>query len=199
MRNSNLLNILVVNSSVRVSDSHSGKLTDQVVLHYLQDKPGSSVKHINVGQDPYPYIDQHWVIANTTPEKERTEKQKSILSLSDLLIEQLKNADIIIFGCPMYNFSIPASLKNYFDLVCRVGHTFEYGPSGTVGLLTDKKVVVCTTSAGVPSGCENDFVTGYMKQICKFIGLTDCSIISSNCQLSHQDSFGKALLEINKL
>ena len=99
----------------------------------------------------------------------------------------------------MYNFSISAPLKNYFDLVCRSGHTFEYTSSGPVGLLTGKKVIICTTSAGVPSGSEMDFVTGYMKQVCKFIGLTDCSVISSNCLVSDKDSFGKALLQIKKL
>lgn len=192
-------NILVVNSSVRGGLGQSSKLTEHVVHHYLQTRHNSFVKYINLGEEPYPYINNEWVIANTTSSEVRSEEQKVILSKSDNLIQILKNSDIVIFGCPMYNFSINASLKTYFDLICRVGHTFEYTSSGATGLLLDKKVVICTTSAGVPSGCGSDFVTGYMRQLCEFIGMSDLSIISANSQMSDLDSFSKALLEIKKL
>jgi len=109
-----------------------------------------------------------------------TEDQKQILENSDILISELKQVEIVVFGCPMYNFSISASLKAYFDLCCRSGHTFTYTEKGPQGLLVGKKAVICTTSAGVPSGSEVDFVSSYMKQVCNFIGITDSTLIHAN-------------------
>jgi len=163
-------NILVINSSVGLQGYHSNALTKEVVLDLIEDRPGSRCLYLNVGEEPYPYVNDEWVTANKTPEAERTDKQKVILELSNSLINKLQLADIIVVGCPVSNCSIPVSLKNYFDLICREGYTFKNTPSGPVGLLKGKRVVICTSGS---DGDEMDFVNGHMENICGLIGLTN--------------------------
>jgi len=173
-------NILVINSSCRKEKSHSRQLTDQVVQQYLIKNPNINITIRDVGLLPISPPNEEWITANLTPIENLTEDQQKILEQSDVLISELKRADVVVFGCPMYNFSISASLKAYFDLCCRSGHTFTYTEKGPQGLLVGKKAVICTTSAGVPSESEVDFVSSYMKQICNFIGITDCALIHAN-------------------
>jgi FMN-dependent NADH-azoreductase len=173
-----LPNILVINSSVRTTGSISRKLTGDVVDHFLRRHDGANVEYIDVGQIPFPYINDSWVTANLTPPDKRTPGQVEKLRTSDTLIAQLKKADIIVIGSPMYNFTVPATLKNYVDLICRAGHTFNYTETGPVGLLKGKRAVICVSSAGVPIGSPMDFVSGWLSQICGFIGIEDRSIIS---------------------
>jgi len=180
--------ILVINSSCRKEKSHSRQLTDQVVQQYLTKNPNIKIITRDVGLLPISPPNEEWITANLTEPENLTEDQKQILENSDILISELKQAEIVVFGCPMYNFSISASLKAYFDLCCRSGHTFTYTEKGPQGLLVGKKAVICTTSAGVPSGSEVDFVSSYMKQVCNFIGITDCTIIHANGLMTGNES-----------
>lgn len=163
--------ILVLNSSVRQTDSKSALASATLVASIIAKYPYAVVQTRELGYEQLPYINSAWVAANLTDENARTEADRQILKKSDELIIQLKSADIIVFGCPMYNFTIPATLKTYLDLVCRRGHTFEYTPTGPVGLLTGKSAYVCLATGGVPPGSSADHATPYIKHMCEFLGI----------------------------
>ena len=171
-------NILVINSSYRENHSKSKKIVEQVIEHY-ETKHKVNLTQRDLANEPrLSYLNEDWINANFSPEK--TENEKKLLEFSDELIDELKQANIVIFGCPMYNFSISSQLKCYIDLICRSGLTFNYTEQGPCGLLKDKEAVICTTSNGVPSESEFDFVTKYMKQIVNFIGIEKCHLITGN-------------------
>ena len=96
------------------------------------------------------------------------------------MIEELKSADTIVIGVPIYNFGIPARLKAWIDLVARAGVTFRYTEAGPQGLLENKRAIIATASGGVPVGSPADFATTYLKQVLAFIGITDVTIIAAD-------------------
>jgi FMN-dependent NADH-azoreductase len=124
-------------------------------------------------------VDADWVAATNTPEEDRTEAQRRKLAFSDELVEEIMAADILVIGAPIYNFSVPASLKAWIDLIARVRLTFRYTDKGPVGLLEGKKAYVLTPSGGVPVGSPVDFATPYLRHALGFVGITDVQIIGA--------------------
>ena len=103
------------------------------------------------------------------PENERTEQQKKMFELSDKLVLELKESDIIIISVPIYNFGPPATLKAWSDLAARVGETFRFKPNGRrEGLLKNKRAYLVITSGGTKLNSDEDFLTPWLKFILKF-------------------------------
>lgn len=127
-----------------------------------------------------PLASENWIGANFTPEDQRTEEQRDILALSDTLIAEISSADTIVIGLPVYNFSVPASLKAWIDLITRVGLSFEYTETGPRGLLTGKRAIVAYVSGGTQLGSDMDFASGYIRHILGFIGITEIEFISAD-------------------
>jgi FMN-dependent NADH-azoreductase len=99
-----------------------------------------------------PVVDSGWIEANFTPAEQRTPQQQRKLALSDKLVEEIIQADLLLIASPIYNFSIPASLKAWIDMVARVGRTFRYTSEGPVGLLEGKKAFIVMASGGTLIG-----------------------------------------------
>jgi FMN-dependent NADH-azoreductase len=95
------------------------------------------------------------------------------LALSNQLVQELKTADTLVIGAPMYNFGIAASLKQWIDAICRAGVSFKYSSQGPVGLLNIKRAYIITGSGGTPVGSDMDFVSVYLAKICSFIGVEE--------------------------
>ena len=173
------LNILRLDASASVSSSNSKKLGDQLI-----NKIGSQFSNVDVRQRDLnldlSFIDEAWVGANFTPVDQRNEEQKQRLALSDALIDEIRQADHVVLTTPMYNFSIPASLKAWIDLICRAGVTFQYTSDGPVGLLKDKQVDIIITTGGVPLNSPVDFLSDYLKQVFRFIGIEQINIIAAD-------------------
>ncbi|MGB3790109.1 MAG: NAD(P)H-dependent oxidoreductase, partial [Phormidesmis sp.] len=127
-----------------------------------------------------PFVDEAMVAAYNTPEGDRTPKQKEALQVSDELVEELQSADMIVMGVPIYNFSVPAALKAYIDLVARAGLTFTYSSEGPKGLLRDRKTYIIITSGGTPVGSEIDYTSGYLKHFLSFLGIQDVEVIAAD-------------------
>lgn len=134
-----------------------------------------------------PVLTRNWIEANFTKDRDRTSEQRDILAFSDQLLEQLKQADILLIGMPVYNFAIPATLKSWIDLICRPGKSFSYTDRGPVGLLDKTRAFVCVTSGSVTIGSEADFVTPYLRQILGFIGISDVTFIPATGLARGQD------------
>jgi FMN-dependent NADH-azoreductase len=170
--------ILQINASAR----HSGSVSRQLVAELVENLSKSTESHV-IQRDVssgIAVVNDEWVAANQTPRDERTDAHVSALTISDLLIEEVRKADTLVIGVPIYNFGIPASLKAWIDQICRVGETFSYTENGPVGHLSGKRAYLVITSGGVSSGSEIDFATNYMKHVLGFIGISDVEIIAAD-------------------
>jgi FMN-dependent NADH-azoreductase len=166
--------ILHIDTSARRQNSTTRDLTAQIVSHLA---PSRIIRRDLA--TPLPLLTEDWVNANFTPVDQRDEVQRDLLSLSDALVNEIKQADTLVIGLPMYNFGAPASFKAWVDLIARAGVTFQYTAEGPQGLLTGKRVVVAIATGGVPVGSDYDHLSGYIRQIMGFIGLTDVEFISA--------------------
>lgn len=182
-----MTSILHLDSSARMEGSHSRKLGADLVASLKDNHPAASVTHRNTGEG-ISLIDEAWVQANFTPEAERNAEQKAKLAPSDTLVAELQVADHIVIGAPIYNFSVPASLKAWIDMVCRAGLTFRYTHEGPQGLLSGKKATIIVTSGGTPVGGDVDFATNYLVQVMNFIGITDVTIIDAGLLMADEQA-----------
>ena len=135
------------------------------------------------------------------PEDKQTDGHKKMFQLSDKLVEELKDSDVIIISAPIYNFGPPATLKAWSDLAARVNTTFKYTPDGKrIGLLKDKKAYLVITSGGTKIGSEEDFLTPWLKLMLNFFGVMDAKIISADqMAIDYEKSIAKAEKEIEDL
>ena len=135
------------------------------------------------------------------PKNERTEQHKKMFELSDKLVKELKESDIIIISTPIYNFGPPATLKAWSDLAARVKSTFKYSEDGKqIGLLENKKVYLVITSGGTKIGSKEDFLTPWLIHVLNFFGIKNIQIISADqMSIDYEGSVKKAEDEINKV
>jgi len=171
--------VLQVNSSSRFAGSITRQVVSLITEQLLAAQLTSSLidRELTKGID---FIDEAWIGANFTAQEERTTEQQSVLADSTSLVEEVFSAQHIVIGAPMYNFSIPALLKAWFDQIARANLTFKYTQTGPQGLLEGKKAYVVIASGGVPVGSDYDFSSSYLKQVLGFIGITDVTIIDAN-------------------
>lgn len=171
--------ILKINSSGRNSDSHSRALVDKLVERLSAKNPNIKITDRDTAKG-VEFVNETWISANFSPPEARSKEQVESLQGSDTLLDELFAADTLVFGVPIYNFGIPASLKAWFDQVARAGRTFQYTENGPQGLVEGKKAYVIIASGGIESGSDNDYATAYMHQILGFLGITDVEIIAAD-------------------
>ena len=169
--------ILQINSSLSGEQGASSKLASRFVASLLERELGSRRILRDLATAPLPHLSAERFQAFTTPAAERSESQRREVAESDALIAGLREADVIVFGLPMYNFGIPSTLKAYFDHVARAGETFRYTPQGPVGLLGGRKAYILATRGGRYAGTPMDSQTAYVKQFLGFIGIDDVEFV----------------------
>jgi FMN-dependent NADH-azoreductase len=180
--------VLHIDSSARMTGSATRDLSAAVVAKLAPE----TVIRRDVAA-PLPLLDAAWVSANFTPENERSDAQRNILALSDELVAELKAADTVVIGAPIYNFSVPATLKAWLDQVARAGITFQYTEDGPEGLLTGKRAVDVAASGGTPVGAEFDYAVPYLRHVLGFIGITDVQVVAADRQaINTEGSMAKA-------
>ncbi len=181
------VNVLYVTASGRYQNSVTRELGQQFVAALERIQAELRVHERDVA-DGLPFVDADWIGANFTPAEQRGAQQQQALAQSDALVHELMRADIIVIAAPVYNFSIPASLKAWIDLVARAGLTFRYTENGPVGLLQDKKAYVLLASGGTPIGSEIDFASGYLRHVLGFIGIDDVTLIAADRLMQQTDT-----------
>lgn len=193
--------ILHINSSVRNTDSISRKVTREFLNKWQANEPNAVIVERDLAAYPLPHLTEKTLGAFFTPAEKRTAEQAQIAQLSDTLVQELFDADVIVIGAPMYNFSITSGLKAWVDHVARAGVTFKYGAQGPVGLLTGKKVYIFTSSGGVYSAGPAqgmDFLATYLRTVLGFIGLSDITFIPSEGLAMGELGVNKALEQTSK-
>jgi FMN-dependent NADH-azoreductase len=173
-----MTNVLIVDSAATGEASVSRRLTRE--LESILDGRGPvRIVHRDVGTQPVPHL-----TADSTPAIRGAEPQtgaaREALALSDALIAELKAADIVVIGAPMYNFGIPSTLKAWFDHVLRAGITFRYSEAGPEGLLKGKKAIVIESRAGLYSSGPSapmDSQEPHLRTLLGFMGIDDVAFV----------------------
>jgi len=167
------MNILQINSSARTEGSHSTRLANAVVERIRATNPEATLTVRDLSRSPHPQLDEAALGALFTPAEARTSAQAARVALDDALIAEIQAADTVVLGVPMYNFGVPAQLKNWIDAISRAQVTFRYTANGPEGLLKGKKVYVALTRGGQYRNTPNDTQVPYLQMILSFLGMTD--------------------------
>ena len=170
--------ILRIDASARTTGSVSRDLSDRIIERFTAN--GETQVTTRDLANPLPLITETWISANFTPADDRSPEQTETLALSDTLIDEIKAANVLVIGLPIYNFGVPAGLKAWVDLVARAGVTFQYSETGPKGLLTGKRAIVAVASGGTEMGSDIDFATGYIRHVLGFIGITDVVFVAAD-------------------
>jgi FMN-dependent NADH-azoreductase len=174
--------ILHIISSPRGEASYSIRLGRSIIEKIKETYPDSTVKENILVNKQFPHLEEAQITSFFTPAENRTSQNLEALQHSDEAIKEIMDADILVIGAPMYNFSIPSTLKAWLDHIVRAGITFKYDGKGPKGLVEGKKAYIAVASGNIYSEGpmkSYDFVTPYLKTVLGFIGITDISIIQA--------------------
>jgi FMN-dependent NADH-azoreductase len=169
--------ILHINSSLFGENGNSSQMAKDFV-HALQVSTDAKLlNYRDLNSHPIPHLDAQRFSAFTTPADQHNEAQKAVAAESDALIAELRAADIIVLGMPLYNLGIPSTFKAYIDHVARAGETFRYTANGPEGLLKGKKVYIFAARGGKYAGTDMDTQTPYLRHILGLMGITNIEFV----------------------
>jgi FMN-dependent NADH-azoreductase len=171
------MNILQINASARREGANSTRIADAIVARLQAANPGARLTLRDLAVTPQPVLDEAALGALFTPADQRTAEQAARVALDDVLIAEVQAADAIVLGVPMYNFGVPAQLKNWIDAIARNGVTFRYTANGPEGLLKGRKVYVGLARGGRYRGTEADSQVPYLRTVLGFLGMTDVQFV----------------------
>lgn len=187
------MKILQIKSSVFSGNGQSSRLADEFVALLRLQNPGARVVERDLAAEAVPHLDGARVAAFLAKPQERSAEQNTVVAYSDALIGELRRADVIVLGLPMYNFGVPSQLKAWFDHIARAGETFKYTDKGAVGLLTGKKAYIFAARGGAYAGTPNDWQTQYVRYFLGFLGITDVEFVYAEGLALGEESRNKGI------
>ena len=170
-------NLLQINASIFSHQGQSSLLANRFVAKWQADHADGKVVVRDLASSPVPHLDGERFGAFLSKPETRTAQQQAVVDFSDQLINELKNADVLVLGLPLYNFGVPSGLKAYIDHIARAGSTFKYTETGPVGLLTGKKAVIFAARGGKYAGTPLDSQSDYIRAFLGFIGISDVEFV----------------------
>ena len=188
--------ILRIDSSPRGARSHSRALTEAFTDALTKQHSGAQVTYRDLGHNPPPHVNEQWIAGNYSDPATHTPEMTAALIESEEMIGELMAADIIVLGAPMYNFSIPSTLKAYIDQIVRPGRTFKYPEYE--GLVLGKKLfILCARGGGGYQPGEEmhdaNFQDPYFKTIFGLIGISDITFLYDEKTLTGDDNLGASI------
>jgi FMN-dependent NADH-azoreductase len=169
--------LLQLNASIFSKDGQTTQLTNQFVAKWRAQNADGKVIVRDLAADPVPHLTAERFQAFITAADARSAEQRAVAAYSDALIDELRRADVVVLGVPMYNFDVPSTLKAYFDHVGRAGVTFKYTEKGALGLLTGKQAYVFTARGGYYAGTPADTQSVYLRNFLRLIGITEVEFV----------------------
>ncbi len=173
------MNILHIDASASdAATSHSRRLSSALVGKLKAANPAASVVYRDVAVDRLPHVDmtirQAWM-----PEGEKDGLLTATATRSKAVVDELKAADILVIGSPMYNFSVPSTLKTWIDHIAIAGQTFQYTPSGAKGLLTGKAYLALSSGGVYSEGpfAAVEHLATYLTAILGFLGISEVEVV----------------------
>jgi FMN-dependent NADH-azoreductase len=196
--------LLQINASINTGNGQSSQLANQFVAAFRKRDPEAKIVVRDVAAaESVPHLNAERFGAFIATPEQRSAAQHAVVAYSDVLIDELKQADVIVIGLPMYNFGVPSQLKAYFDHIARAGVTFKYSEKGPVGLLTGKQVYVFAARGGLYAGTPMDTQTSYVRDFLRFLGMADVEFIYAEglaiSAESKEAGIAKAVAEIARL
>lgn len=168
--------VLRITASLTGVDGFSSQLADEFIRCWLPEHPNARVVERDLSAHPVPHLTAERFQAFNTAAAQRTIEQRAVVAYSDSLIAELQAADVIVLAVPMYNFSVPSTLRAYFDHVARAGVTFRYTAEGAQGLLLGKQAYVFVARGGIyPQAADTQ--TPYLRQFLGFVGIRDVEFV----------------------
>ncbi|MCV9927183.1 NAD(P)H-dependent oxidoreductase [Flavobacterium sp. LS1R49] len=168
--------ILNIVTSINGENSFTIKLSNAIIDKLTAVYPDSTIHTRDLTQNPLPHLEKAHYTSFNTPKETRTDTLHEAVKNSDEAVKELMEADIIIIGVPIYNFSVPSTLKSWVDHIARPGVTFTYANGYPEGLVVNKQVYLALASGAIYSEGPMkiyDFADSYLRSILGFIGLTD--------------------------
>lgn len=190
--------LLQIKTSLFSDAGQSSRLADEFVAAWRARHDDADVIVRDVGREPVPHLDGARFGAFVAEAAERTAAQNEVIAFSDALIDELRRADVIVLGLPMYNFGVPSTLKAYFDHVARAGVTFRYTAEGPEGLLKGKKAFVFATRGGRYAGTPLDTQTEFVRNFLGFVGIADVEFVYAEGLAISADARATALTEAQR-
>ncbi len=173
------MDILHIDASASdAATSHSRRLSAELVEKLKAAHPGASVVYRDVTVDRLPHVDmtirQAWV-----PEGEKDASLTATATRSRALVDELLAADVVVIGSPMYNFTIPSTLKAWIDHIAIAGQTFQYTPTGPKGLLKGKAYLALSSGGVYSQGpfAAAEHLATYLTAILGFLGIGDVEVV----------------------
>jgi len=195
-----MANVLYINSSVRNSGSLSRQQSAAFIAKWQAAHPSDTIVTRDLTTNPVPHLTEQMMGAFFTPAEARNADQAHAIKTSDTLVDELIAADVVVIAAPMYNFSVPSTLKAWIDHIARVGRTFKYGANGPEGQLAGKKVYVFTASGGVYSegpAAAYDFLTTYLSAVLGFLGMTDVTYVRAEGVAMGEEALANTIAKSN--
>ena len=195
------MKLLIINSSPRTFCSHTRRLTGIFASYCLMMDSKSEITYRDLGLEQVPHISEQWISGAFKEPEARSVDEVNALALSDVYIKELREADVIVVGVPMYNFSIPSSLKAYLDQVIRINETWILDRGNTrnpyIGLLREKKLILIQSRGAVAydkGGYYHhlDFQSTYLKAIFSMIGIKDTQEVTVNGEITDRNELARS-------
>jgi FMN-dependent NADH-azoreductase len=169
--------LLQINSSIYTGSGMSTQLANRFAEAILRRYPDARLLKRELALEAVPHLTAERFRSFQLKPEERTAAQREAVAYSDALIDELRQAEVIVLGLPMYNFGVPSQLKAYFDHVARAGETFRYTANGPEGLLKGKKAYVFAARGGLYAGTSLDTQTQYVRDFLRFLGIEDVAFV----------------------
>ena len=161
------MQLLHIDSSALGAHSVTRELSSAVVAHWRDAVPALQITQRDLDTDPLPHFSGRTLAKADVGEVEAGQR----------VLQELKDADVIVVGAPMYNFGIPSTLKAWIDRIAVAGETFRYTDTGPVGLAGGKTVVIASARGGLYVDSPADFQEPYLRQVFAFLGITDITFV----------------------
>jgi FMN-dependent NADH-azoreductase len=169
--------LLQINASILGEQGQSSQLAARFVAAWKEHNPRGQVVKRDLAVEPVPHLSAARFAAFNAPAGQRDHEQRAVAEYSEGLIEEIRQADVLVLGLPMYNFGVPSQLKAYFDHIARAGLSFSYTAEGPIGLLRGKKAYVFAARGGLYAGTPLDTQTQYVRDFLRFVGISEVEFV----------------------
>lgn len=187
--------LLQINSSIYPDSGMSTQLANRFAEAMLRRFPDARLLKRELALEAVPHLTAERFLAFQLDPEARTAAQRDVVAYSDALIDELRRAEVIVLGLPMYNFGVPSQLKAYFDHVARAGVTFRYTANGPRGMLEGKRAYVFATRGGVYAGGPLDTQTQYVRDFLRLLGIEDVEFVYAEGLALGEQSRNQSLSE----
>jgi len=171
--------ILHIDASAQGERSESMRLSNDFIQHWKTQHPNDEIIQRDIVDNPLPHINGRILGSMMTPVEQRTSEQNVAAGQYEELVREFLDADVLVLGVPMYNFTIPSTLKAWIDHITVPGKTFEYTAEGPVGLISGKEVYILSTRGGFYKDSPMDHQVSYLQTLFNFLGLEDIHVIQA--------------------